>query len=98
MTFADGYILISAYRKSGSNSLLYVLDSAGKWLTTVDIGFSAHTGGIAYDNTHGLLWVTAASGSVCALDWTQIKECFGAGGKGDIVPGPEVLFSLTRNW
>lgn len=92
MTFADGYILISAYRKSGSNSLLYVLDFAGKWLTTVDIGFSAHTGGIAYDNTHGLLWVTAASGSVCALDWTQIKECFGAGGKGDIVPGPEALF------
>lgn len=94
MTYADGYILISAYRKSGSNSLLYVLDSAGKWLTTVDIGFSAHTGGIAYDNAHDLLWVTAASGSVCALNWVQVKECFGAGGKGDIVSGPEALYSF----
>lgn len=94
MTYADGYILISAYRKSGSNSLLYVLDSAGKWLTTVDIGFSAHTGGIAYDNVHDLLWVTAASGSVCALNWAQVKECFGAGGKGDIVSGPEVIYSF----
>lgn len=94
MTYADGYILISAYRKSGSNSLLYVLDSAGKWLTTVDIGFSAHTGGIAYDNAHDLLWVTAASGSVCALNWAQVKECFGVGGKGDIVSGPEALYSF----
>lgn len=94
MTFADGYILISAYRKSGSNSLLYVLNSAGEWVTTVDIGFSAHTGGIAYDSAHGLLWVTAASGSVCTLDWAQVKECFEAGGEGDIVPGPEALFSF----
>ena len=94
MTYADGYILISAYRKSGSNSLLYVLDSAGKWLTTIDIGFSAHTGGIAYDNVHNLLWVTAASGSVCALDWSEVKECFGVGSKGDVVPGPQVVFSF----
>lgn len=94
MTSVDGYILISAYRKSGSNSLLYVLDSAGKWLTTVDIGFSAHTGGIAYDNVHDFLWVTAASGSVCALNWAQVKEAFGAGEKGDIVSGPEVLYSF----
>ncbi len=94
MTYADGYILISAYRKSGLNSLLYVLDSAGKWLTTVDIGLSAHTGGIAYDNVHDLLWVTAASGSVCALNWAQVKESFGTGGKGDVVSGPEVLYSF----
>ncbi|MDE6518040.1 MAG: glycerophosphodiester phosphodiesterase, partial [Acetatifactor sp.] len=94
MAYADGYILISAYRKSGSNSLLYVLDSAGKWLTTVDLGFSAHTGGIAYDHVHNLLWVTSASGSVCALDWAQVSDCFGAGGKGSVVSGPEVLFSF----
>lgn len=94
MTYADGYILISAYRKSGSNSLLYVLDSAGKWLTTVDMGFAAHTGGIAYDPEHDYLWVTGASGSVCALSWTQMKECFAEGEKGDIVFGPAVLFSF----
>lgn len=94
MTYVDGYILISAYRKSGSNSLLYVLDSAGKWLPTVDIGFSAHTGGIAYDSVHDLLWVTAASGSVCALNWAQVKESFGAGEKGDVVSGPEVIYSF----
>lgn len=94
MTYADGYILISAYRKSGSNSLLYVLDAAGKWLTTVDMGFAAHTGGIAYDAEHDYLWVTGASGSVCALNWTQMKECFAAGEKSDIVSGPAVLFSF----
>lgn len=94
MTYAEGYILISAYRKSDSNSLLFVLDCAGKLLTTVDLGFSAHTGGIAYDAVHDCLWVTGASGSVSALDWAQMKECFAAGEKGDIVPGPAVLFSF----
>lgn len=94
MTYVDGYILISAYRKSGSNSLLYVLDADGNWLTTIDLGFSAHTGGMAYDIAHDLLWITAASGSVCALDWQQLRECLGTGGKNDVVTGPKVLFSF----
>ena len=94
MTCVEGYTLISAYRKSGSDSLLYVLDSGGQWLTTVNLGFAAHTGGIAYDSAHDLLWVTGASGSVCALNWSQVKECFDEGGKEGVVRGPEVLFSF----
>lgn len=93
MTCAEGYILISAYRKSGLDSLLFVLDESGEWITTIDTGFSAHMGGLAYDDAHGLLWTTAASGSVRAWDWRQLRACM-EGGKGDIQTAPEPLFGF----
>ncbi len=93
MTYADGYIIISAYRKSGLNSLLYVLDPSGKWITTVDAGFSAHMGGLAYDDVHGLLWTTGASGSVCAWDWQQFLTCIESE-KEDILTAPEPIISF----
>jgi len=93
MTYAEGYILISAYRKSGLESLLYVLDGSGEWITTIEAGFSAHMGGLAYDGAHGLLWSTGASGSVCAWDLQQLLACM-EGGKEDIHAAPAPLFSF----
>lgn len=72
-TKAGNTLAVSAYSKSGEyNSILYLMDTAGKLKRIVDLGFKAHTGGISYDETHDLLWVTGASGMVYALSWSDI--------------------------
>lgn len=72
-TKAGNVLVVSAYSKSGEyNSILYLMDINGKLKKIVDLGFQAHTGGISYDETHDLLWVTGASGMVYALSWPDI--------------------------
>lgn len=73
LTKAGNRLAVSAYSKSGeSNSILYVTDLNGKLWKIVDLGFKAHTGGIAYDEEHGLLWVTGPEGKVYAVSWQDI--------------------------
>lgn len=73
LTKAGNRLAVSAYSKSGeSNSILYVTDLSGKLWKIVDLGFKAHTGGIAYDEEHGLLWVTGPEGKVYAVSWQDI--------------------------
>lgn len=75
LTLADGQLVISAYDYGGEqNSILYLLGSDGKLQRTVDLGFHAHVGGIAYDETHNLLWTTGAEGHVYALSWEAIQD------------------------
>ena len=75
LTRAGGMIVISAYSYSGAhNSILFVLDTEGNLQKTVDLGFKAHTGGIAYDENRDLLWVTGPSGNVYAFSWPSILE------------------------
>lgn len=73
LTKAGNRLAVSAYSKSGeNNSILYVTDLSGKLWKIVDLGFKAHTGGIAYDEEHGLLWVTGPEGKVYAVSWPDI--------------------------
>lgn len=74
-TKAGNTLAVSAYSKSGEyNSILYLTDTAGKLKKIVDLGFKAHTGGISYDETHDLLWVTGASGMVYGLSFSDIQS------------------------
>lgn len=72
-TKAGNTLVISAYSKSGEyNSILYVMNLNGKLLKVVDLNFKAHTGGIAYDEGHDLLWVTGPEGKVYAISWPDV--------------------------
>lgn len=72
-TKAGNYMVVSAYSKSGEyNSILYILNKNGTLRSIIDLQFKAHTGGIAYDEDRNLLWITGASGTVCAIDWSEI--------------------------
>lgn len=73
LTKAGSLIVVSAYSySSGQNSILYVINKDGALQKIVDLGFQAHTGGVAYDEDHDLLWITGASGHVYALSWSAI--------------------------
>ena len=68
MTKIGQQLLVSAYDIKGEkNSILYKMDLDGKLIESIDLGFRAHVGGIAYDATHNLLWVTGPEGSVKAI-------------------------------
>lgn len=72
-TKAGSFLVVSAYSRSGErNSILYIMNLTGKLQKIVDLGFKAHTGGIAYDELHDLLWVTGPEGKVYAASWTEI--------------------------
>ena len=73
LTQAGNRLVVSAYSRSGErNSILYIMGINGELQKMVDLGFKAHTGGIAYDEEHDLLWVTGPSGKVYAVSWSDI--------------------------
>lgn len=73
LTRAGTMLVVSAYSRSGAyDSILYVMDAGGKLIQIVDLGFKAHTGGVAYDGKNDLLWITGAEGQVYALRWSDI--------------------------
>ncbi len=71
-TKAGNTLAVSAYSKSGENSILYIMDLNGKLLKIVDLQFVAHTGGISYDEGHDFLWVTGPEGKVYAISWSSV--------------------------
>jgi outer membrane protein assembly factor BamB len=74
MAKTSEHLIISAYSYSGKyNSILYVMDLEGNLVKIIDLGFQAHVGGLAYDETHDVLWVTARLGYVYALDWHKLR-------------------------
>lgn len=70
----DGSLAVSAYSKSGQNSILYMMDQTGHLLSIVDTGTKAHMGGIAYDGTRDLLWMTGEAGTVWAAPWSATSD------------------------
>lgn len=68
----DGSLVVSAYSKSGQNSILYIMDSTGRLQSIVDTGTKAHMGGIAYDGMRDLLWMTGEAGMVWAAPWSAV--------------------------
>lgn len=74
-TKAGATPVVSAYDYTGEkNSILYVTNANGKPVQVVDLGFKAHTGGISYDESHDILWVTGASGTVNAISWSSVAN------------------------
>lgn len=75
MTLAgDGSLVVSAYSKSGQNSILYITDQTGRLQSIVDTGTRAHMGGIAYDSARDLLWMTGEAGTVWAAPWSAVSD------------------------
>ncbi len=70
----DGRMVVSAYSKSGQNSLLYIMDLTGRLQSIVDTGTKAHMGGIAYDGIRDLIWMTGEEGKVWAVPWTATAD------------------------
>ena len=95
LTLAEDYVLITAYRKTNENSLLFVLSKDGKWLSVFDLGFAAHTGGCAYDSVQDKLWITGASGTVCCMDWQELKKLIGAKPNFELINAPAVQMSFN---
>lgn len=67
-------IIISAYSRIGENSILFVMNQAGKLLHVVDLGFVAHVGGITYDSTNDYLWITGPDGFVYAISCPAVLD------------------------
>lgn len=66
-------LVVSAYSFSGTkSSILWMTDLNGNLLDVAELGFSAHTGGIAYDEEHDLLWVTGPEGAVYGISWAEL--------------------------
>ena len=75
MTKIGNQLLVSAYDSTGDkNSILYRMDIEGNLAGITDLGFQAHVGGIAYDEAHGLLWVTGAEGTVKAISSASVCD------------------------
>lgn len=70
----DGGMVVSAYSKSGQNSILYIMDADGRLQSIVDTGTKAHMGGIAYDGIRDLLWMTGEAGQVWAVPWNAAAD------------------------
>ena len=94
LTLAENYMLITAYRKTGGSSLLFVLSENGEWIASFDLGFAAHTGGCAYDEMHEKLWITGAGGTVCCMDWQELKKSIGSGTFCELAAAPEIEASF----
>ena len=73
-TKCGNVLLVSAYSKAEENSILYMTDLSGRLLRIVDLGFRAHTGGIAWDEEHDLLWVTGPEGMVYAVRYSSLLD------------------------
>ena len=71
-TKTSDYLIVSAYSRSGENSILYLMDLDGNLKRIVDLGFKAHTGGVSYDEERDYLWITGPEGMVYALSWPDI--------------------------
>lgn len=66
-------LIVSAYSFSGTkNSILWMMDLNGNLPDIAELGFSVHTGGIAYDEEHDLLWVTGPEGAVYGISWPEM--------------------------
>lgn len=75
MTKIGNQLLVSAYDSTGDkNSILYRMDIEGNLAGITDLGFQAHVGGIAYDEAHGLLWVTGAEGTAKAISSASVCD------------------------
>ncbi|MDE6688144.1 MAG: phosphatase PAP2 family protein [Lachnospiraceae bacterium] len=70
----DGSLVVSAYSRSGQNSILYITDQNGHLQSIVDTGTKAHMGGIAYDGARDLLWMTGEAGTVWAAPWAAVSD------------------------
>lgn len=82
MTKVRKTTVLSAYDSTRQrDSVLYLMSETGQLTKIIDLGFKAHVGGIAYDESRDLLWITAARGQVYALSWPALL----ARGKVDIV-------------
>lgn len=71
LTAAGSYFLISAYDSAGVNkSVIYVINSSGKFVTTIILPSSAHIGGLAYDGYN--VWVTGSSSTISCFKYSVI--------------------------
>ena len=67
--------VISAYDFSGTrNSILFLMNAEGVLLDVVDLGFIAHTGGIAYDENRDMLWITGADAYIHGVSWSAVRD------------------------
>lgn len=74
----DDCYLVSLYdSKEINNSVIYAIDFDGELLHKTSLDIKAHVGGIAYDETNGLLWVSSNGGCVKAyfVDDVLNNEC-----------------------
>lgn len=75
LTRIDNLFLISSYDfMKIDNSCIYVLDEDSNIINVCDIGNKAHVGGIAYDSSNSLLWVSGEYGDINAYDINDVLE------------------------
>lgn len=69
----DQYVIISNFDYyKDNNSILCVYDSEGKLVNECMLEHDAHVGGIAYDKSNNLLWVTGYAGNIHAYDIDEV--------------------------
>lgn len=65
LTISDDYFFISMYDYYHlSNSMINVYDKDGNFVNSCELDNKAHVGGISYDNTNELIWVSSTYGNV----------------------------------
>lgn len=69
ITYADEFFLTTSYDYYNLNdSCVYVLDMDGNVVNSCTIGNKAHVGGICYDQTNELVWITGSYGNINAYN------------------------------
>lgn len=78
ITFANNYILITAYDLTEEeNSVIYVMDKTSRaLLTTLVLPSKTHAGGIAYDESN--IWIPAGT-KLSSIPFTQVEAAVNSG-------------------
>lgn len=86
LTFANKYIIISAYHKNSDGFLkksriYFYAKKTGMYRGFIELDNSAHVGGISYDDINDVLFVTGSYGRVNAYNLASILSVLDGSGK-----------------
>ena len=71
-TISNDFCIISAYSKSHDSSRIYLYEKNGSFNKFVELDNNAHVGGIAYDYTNNILFVTGSAGKINVYDYNEL--------------------------
>lgn len=67
-------IYITAYNSIGGNTRLYTLNKELKHVKTSELYNNSHAGGLTYDNSNKLIWITDKKGSISGYEYKSLTH------------------------
>lgn len=103
-TPAEDYYFITVYDKTKSyNSRIYIYDRSGKYVSYIELATEidafAHLGGVTYDSTNKILFITGKKGQVNSYDYRDIESLMENtkeySGKSATIPDASILLPIS---